>query len=260
MLLGKAGHIVDVAETGADAVAAVGASDYDVVLMDVQMPVLDGIGATRQIRALPPPKNAVPIIAVTAHAMAGAREQYLASGMDGYLSKPLDPQTLLQTLEACAASGKPVMAALVGSAEPEDDLVFDAGAVAALEQYLPAARVNEFLMMFVDQIDRRLAKIRRATADGDLGELGREAHSLAGCTGNVGASRLCRLARELEAVCKAGDQDAAADLGRRVVSASAAAVEAVRTWLEGRQLDPGGSISGEPKRARTRGHAARLAN
>jgi PAS domain S-box-containing protein len=244
ILLGKAGHSAEVVETGEAAVAAVRASDYDVVLMDVQMPVLDGIEATRLIRALPPPKNAVTIIAVTAHAMAGAREQYLASGMDGYLSKPLDPEALLRALEACTAQEEPVVAALVGSSDVEADAVFDADAIATLEKYLPAARVSEFLMMFVGQIDEQAAHIRRATVEQDLSELGRQAHSLAGCTGNVGASRLCRLARELEAACRAGDRSAVADLGVRVVSASAAAAAAVRAWLEDKQSDLGGSAAG----------------
>jgi PAS domain S-box-containing protein len=232
MLLSKAGHVADVVETGEAAVAAVRASDYDVVLMDVQMPILDGIEATRHIRGLPPPKNAVPIIAVTAHAMAGAREQYLASGMDGYLSKPLDPDALLRALEACTTLDKPIVAALVGSSAVEDDAVFDADTIATLEKYLPAARVNEFLMMFIDQIDGQLAQIRRAAADGDLTELGREAHSLAGCTGNVGASRLCRLARVLEGACKNGQNQAAVELAAEVAGAAAAASLAVRERLE----------------------------
>jgi two-component system sensor histidine kinase/response regulator len=74
MLLRKADHQVDVVENGALAVEAVRHSDYDVVLMDIQMPLLDGVEATKRIRALPWPKNAVPIIALTAHAMAGAKE------------------------------------------------------------------------------------------------------------------------------------------------------------------------------------------
>jgi HPt (histidine-containing phosphotransfer) domain-containing protein len=99
-------------------------------------------------------------------------------------------------------------------------------------------------MMFVDQIDEQAAHIRRATAEQDLSELGRQAHSLAGCTGNVGASRLCRLAREFEAACRAGDQSAVADLGVRVVSASTAAGAAVRAWLEDKQSDLGGPAAG----------------
>jgi signal transduction histidine kinase/FixJ family two-component response regulator len=105
ILLGNAGHHVEMVEDGAQAVAAVRDGDYDVVLMDVQMPVLDGTQATAQIRALPSHKSCVPIIALTAHAMAGAREQYLAAGMDDYLSKPLNPATLHATL-AKLTSGK----------------------------------------------------------------------------------------------------------------------------------------------------------
>ncbi|HXL98362.1 MAG TPA: response regulator, partial [Rhizomicrobium sp.] len=80
VLLNKAGHSVEVAENGHQAVDAVRRSTFDVVLMDIQMPELDGVGATRQIRALAEPKCRVPIIAMTAHAMAGARDEYLAAG------------------------------------------------------------------------------------------------------------------------------------------------------------------------------------
>ena len=90
LLLRRAAHLVDVAENGELVVEAVRNGEYDVVLMDVQMPVLDGVQATKRIRALPPPRNAVPIIALTAHAMAGAREEYLAAEMDDYLTKPID--------------------------------------------------------------------------------------------------------------------------------------------------------------------------
>ena len=103
LFLSKCGHQVDVAENGHQAVDAVRREDYDLVLMDVQMPELDGIEATRQIRALPFPKNKVLIIAVTAHAMSGAREKYLANGMDDYLSKPLQPALLLSKLAEIAA-------------------------------------------------------------------------------------------------------------------------------------------------------------
>ncbi|MBV8505295.1 MAG: response regulator, partial [Alphaproteobacteria bacterium] len=82
MLLRKAEHQVDVVENGELAFEAVRDADYDVVLMDVQMPVLDGVQATKRIRALPPPRNSVPIIALTAHAMTGAKEEYLAAEMD----------------------------------------------------------------------------------------------------------------------------------------------------------------------------------
>ena len=99
-LLGKAGHTVDVVENGHLAIDAVQRVDYDVVLMDVQMPELDGVEATKQIRLLPKPKSDVPIIGLTAHAMSGAREQYIAAGMDDYISKPVQPLILLSKLES----------------------------------------------------------------------------------------------------------------------------------------------------------------
>ena len=95
LLLRNAGHHVDLVENGEQAVEAVRTGTYDVVLMDVQMPILDGMQATRLIRALPAPADRVPIIALTAHAMSGAREEYIAAGMDDYLSKPLDAATML---------------------------------------------------------------------------------------------------------------------------------------------------------------------
>ena len=81
---------------------AVRNADFDLVLMDIQMPELDGVEATRQIRAFPPPKNAVPIFAMTAHAMRGASEEYLSAGMDDYITKPFQPALLLAKLERLA--------------------------------------------------------------------------------------------------------------------------------------------------------------
>jgi len=106
-LLGKAGYRqVELAENGHQAVDAMRRQDFDVVLMDVQMPELDGLQATKQIRALPPPKCDVPIIALTAHAMSGAREQYLEAGMSDYVSKPIEPAILFAKLEAIRAQAE----------------------------------------------------------------------------------------------------------------------------------------------------------
>ncbi|MGB8841644.1 MAG: response regulator [Aliidongia sp.] len=97
-MLTNAGHSVYIVENGLLAVDAVRRGNYDLVLMDVQMPELDGVQATRQIRALPPPKCNLWIIAMTAHAMSGDRETYLAAGMDDYVSKPIEVPILLAKL------------------------------------------------------------------------------------------------------------------------------------------------------------------
>lgn len=114
-VLGKAGHHATVVRNGHQAVAAVRDGAYDVVLMDVQMPDLDGLEATQQIRALPPPRNRVPIIALTAHAMTGAKEGYLAAGMDDFVAKPIEPAVLLGKL-ARLPRVEPVGAAAVRDA------------------------------------------------------------------------------------------------------------------------------------------------
>jgi PAS domain S-box-containing protein len=102
-VLRNAGYGCDIVGDGAEAVRAVQQTRYDLVLMDVQMPGVDGVEATRLIRALDPPHNAVPIIAMTAHAMADVRATYLAAGMDDYVAKPISPAELLAKLAAYAA-------------------------------------------------------------------------------------------------------------------------------------------------------------
>jgi two-component system, sensor histidine kinase and response regulator len=101
VLLGKAGHRIDVAGNGLEALDAVSARPYDIVLMDVQMPEMDGIEATRRIRAMAAPVGRIPIIAMTANAMKGDRERLLAGGMNDYVSKPIDKAQLFLAIAAC---------------------------------------------------------------------------------------------------------------------------------------------------------------
>jgi PAS domain S-box-containing protein len=221
MMLRQAGHAVDVVENGAQAVDAVRDGAYDAVLMDVQMPVLDGVEATRRIRALPPPANRVRIIAVTAHAMAGAREQYLAAGMDDYLAKPIDARALLSRLAGLSAPPD----ATAG------DPVLDAPLLEALAARLPADKLGQLIGAFLDQIDGQIAAIEALAAGGDLAALGREAHSLAGCSGNFGARELSRLAREIELACRAADAGTAAQRVAALAAAAAEAAAGLRGWL-----------------------------
>jgi CheY-like chemotaxis protein len=95
----QAGHVVDVAKDGAEAVDAVSTAPYDLVLMDIQIPVMDGVEATRKIRALQGAVAKIPIITLTAHAMEGDREKYLMAGMDDYVSKPVNPDALAAAIE-----------------------------------------------------------------------------------------------------------------------------------------------------------------
>jgi CheY-like chemotaxis protein len=107
-LLTRCGHAVEVVGSGAEAVAAVERGRYDLVLMDVHMPGMDGVTATRRIRALPSAEAEIPIVALTANAMAGDRELYLAAGMSEYVSKPIDTGALLAAIARALNEGPDV--------------------------------------------------------------------------------------------------------------------------------------------------------
>jgi CheY-like chemotaxis protein len=109
-LLTKAGHRVDVAGNGLEALAALKARPYEIVLMDMQMPEMDGLKATRAIRTLAGPAAEVPIIAMTANALKGDRERCLAAGMNDYVSKPIERDTLLQKIAFWTNSEAPASA------------------------------------------------------------------------------------------------------------------------------------------------------
>ncbi len=102
-LLARSGFQIDVVDNGLEAVEAVQRTDYDVILMDVQMPGIDGIEATRRIRSLPFPKSGVPIIALTAQAAVNTEGELIAAGMDDYISKPINFDILFSKLSALAA-------------------------------------------------------------------------------------------------------------------------------------------------------------
>jgi PAS domain S-box-containing protein len=241
-LLQKAGHVVEVAENGIQAVDAVRRADYDVVLMDVQMPELDGVQATQRIRALPPRKCSVPIIALTAHAMSGAKEQYLQAGMDDYLSKPIQVRPLLEKLSGLrvaprpqAQGGRPRAPAGRRSSDqiapaPSGDL--DHSRLDTLRTVLPPDGVRDFLGMYFSQVQKSLDAIRQRSTGGDLKATAGETHALVGIAGNVGAIRVCELARSLEQACLAERRDAVPRLIEELGQAAEASAAALRDWLD----------------------------
>jgi PAS domain S-box-containing protein len=235
LLLRNAAHHVDVVENGEQAVNAVLNGNYDVILMDVQMPVLDGLQATQRIRALPPPKNTLPIIALTAHAMAGAREKYLAAGMDDYLSKPLDPATLLRKLDKVT---RRLTIGPTGTINCEAVTpVFDPGIPDGLTKHIPTIEVCRLMTLFLEELDDNVARIGAALREGDLELLGREAHALVGPAGNVGAMLISSLARGIDLACRNGNATAAAQHYGDLADAATAAAAAGRDWIAAKQLE-----------------------
>jgi signal transduction histidine kinase/CheY-like chemotaxis protein len=214
MLLAKHGHTVDTVVNGREAIAAVRKTSYDVVLMDVQMPEMDGITATAQIRALNEPMCSTKIIALTANAMVGQREDYLASGMDDYVSKPINSKLLFSALERTtsrAAVPAPVTKLPLErrrmsrrSADLIEDLQFsvvpvlDKSVMAAWSDGMDKADIDATLECVPDESIRSLNEIKVAIGLGDLKEAKRVAHRMKGMASNLGATRLAAVARSIE--------------------------------------------------------------
>ncbi len=228
IMLVNAGHDVDTVEDGWGAVEAARKNRYDAVLMDIQMPGMDGVEATAHIRALPPPACAVPIIAMTAHAMRGAREKYLAAGMNDYIAKPFEPSDLAAALDRIVTPGAPVPVAEPGREPPAE---FKSAKLDELRAMMDQGAFATMVRSFVDSLELRVRRVARLVASGKLDAAGREAHDIVSVAGNLGAMRLSALARELEAACKSGQ---AGESGR-VAEAVAAATRDVLVLLESYQ-------------------------
>ena len=216
LILAKAGHSVEIAANGRLAVEALGRSDFDVVLMDIQMPELDGVAATRQIRALPEPKGSVPIIAVTAHAMAGAKEEYLAAGMNDYIAKPFQPPLLLGAL-AKISDRNAGQAAAPESPGGETDAagiadlpVLDLEQLNTLGSVFSLAKIKTLASLYVLDVEARLALIQEFRANVDFEGVSRQAHMIVSTAGNLGAKQSSALAHALEVSCLSQD-DARSD-------------------------------------------------
>jgi signal transduction histidine kinase/DNA-binding response OmpR family regulator len=243
MLLRGADHQVEIAENGEEAVSAVVKGDFDVVLMDVQMPVLDGVQATKQIRVLPSPKCKIPIVALTAHAMAGAREEYLAAGMDDYLSKPLEPEALFAVLARLSSdSASPTPA---DPAQPFDPPIFDRIRIDTLKQILPRDELLDFVRMFLESLRGTTVRTQELMDAGKFGDLANEAHGVAGTAGNVGAIRLTQCAHDLERACRESD---AAGIARNTDLLQRAVPETERelmAWLDAQKTSDTMATAGE---------------
>lgn len=147
-ILGKAGHRIDMVANGFEAVVAVLRQPYDIVLMDVQMPEMDGVTATGKIRDLTEAVRDIPIIALTANSMKGDRERYLEAGMSDYVSKPIRPQELFAAIERHTGSRVAV------AKEPPENLAVDSGAVdSGAVDNGPADDAKAALEEFVSDID-----------------------------------------------------------------------------------------------------------
>ncbi|MBI2299474.1 MAG: response regulator [Armatimonadetes bacterium] len=200
LMLERLGYRPDVAGNGLEVMDALGRQRYDLILMDLQMPELDGLEATRRIRRELAQAAQPRIVALTANAMTEDRDTCLQAGMDDHLSKPIRAPDLVAALLACQPRDR-----ATHCAPPAE--VLDPAAVDKLRAQLgPQAQtmLPQLLAAFPTDADRLLDTARQALADGNTAELRRAAHSLKSTSATFGAAALSAVARELEALAKAG--------------------------------------------------------
>ena len=229
-ILSKQGHVVAVANNGREAVERAKREDFDLVLMDVQMPTLDGFQATAAIRKLADPQKArVPIVAMTAHATKGDRARCLGAGMDGYLSKPINARDLLETIgcvldpvlsrsqsDASAAHGQAAAATAAEALDGSDATPAAApAAVFSMEQALTTlggetGLFRSMVAHFFDDWPRTHAAIQAGLEDQDARAVARAAHRLKGTLLHLGAEPALEAVNRVEKSGSAGDLAASA--------------------------------------------------
>jgi two-component system sensor histidine kinase/response regulator len=210
-LLQKHGHTVAVASHGTEAIAAWESEPFDVILMDVQMPEMDGLEATAAIRVKERQTGKhIPIIAMTAHAMKGDRERCLQAGMDGYVSKPVRARQLFDTIESVwsrfTGDGQANDVPQVQAAEPVQNPEPPIDWETALETVGGDRELlKDLLQTFLEECPLLMSQLREAMVRGDTPVFQRTAHTLKGATSSLGIKPAAELALQLETFGREGD-------------------------------------------------------
>jgi signal transduction histidine kinase/HPt (histidine-containing phosphotransfer) domain-containing protein len=237
-VLQRQGHDVQAVEDGAAALAAVRGGGFDLVLMDVMMPVMDGLRATRAIRALPAPAGRVTVIGLTASASRDSEAACRDAGMDGFAPKPITPERLSDEIArvcgAPAAPSGPPAEAPDAASPVADPGAIDPAALEQLDAALGAGTAADIVTVFLADVPARLGRMRAAATGGAADALAREAHALAGSAGTLGLRALAAAARALET----GLADQPAGLPVRLAPVEALVGSAV-AWLVPLATPPG---------------------
>jgi CheY-like chemotaxis protein/HPt (histidine-containing phosphotransfer) domain-containing protein len=215
-ILRERGHRVTIAVNGREALDLARKSSFDAVLMDVQMPEMDGLAATRAIREHEQrTRTHVPIIAMTAHALKGDRERCLEAGMDSYVSKPIRPRDLLEAVESVVTAGAPVnREALLARVNGNAKLL------------------HQLSRLFLADSPKMLAAIRKAVQRRDGPALEMAAHTLKGSVANFDARRAVEAAQRLETMGRRGEMAETESACRTLANEIALVEKALAVWAK----------------------------
>ncbi len=235
--LARMGYRADVVGNGVEVLDALTRQHYDVVLMDVQMPVMDGLESSRRICQKWSKSRRPYLIAVTANAMQGDREDCIAAGMDDYISKPIRVNELIQALSRCPVTGTVSLKALAADREPSErreaaeappEVNLPVLNEKTLEDLRDIEALEELVDLYLQETPQLLDGVEMAIADHNAKQLRESAHSLKSTSAALGANPLSELSRELEEKGKAEDFTGVNELWERVVQQYDRTVDALQ--------------------------------
>ena len=211
-ILEKLGYHAKTVETGIDAIKELSTNHYDLVLMDIQMPDMDGFEATEIIRNTTSSvrNHSVPIIAMTAHAGKSYKDKCIASGMNGYISKPIEPQILIETMEKIFHNPAPLQINKASSQKPKNT-IFD-------KQTLLNRLCNddklliELVSIFIETVPDKINELKTACGSEALEDIKRIAHSIKGSASTIGALTIQDISLKIEKAAESSDLEKAVQL------------------------------------------------
>jgi PAS domain S-box-containing protein len=227
-------HRLTIVDNGEEAVAAVAKGGFDIVLMDIQMPVMDGLTATRRIRASGPRGERLPIVAVTAQALQEDIERCVQVGASDVVTKPIDPNLLIATIERLTA-GASMLQKVVDNADAggaQSEQILDGAVLGATAGMGDPRRFQDLLRHFTAMIEQTMGRLRAAADAGDAVAMAADAHKLAGSVGSFGLMALGQACRDLERAAEGGVTDLARAQLAKVEALFVDSMTALAAWSD----------------------------
>ncbi len=224
--LKRMGHRVDIAENGQEAVSATQGNHYDLILMDIQMPEMDGLEATRQIRQMNSHCRNIPIIAATAHVMKGDKQKFIDVGMSDYVSKPLNRKKLSDILSHWGHGQEPEVQIPHDNTEAEnstENAIVDRAMLKDMMDFFDKETFNGLLKDYLNELPGMMDRLRKSIKDGDYDTVKLDAHTIKGMSGSMYVVSMERQASEMMKACDEGRTD---DIEQLVQGLSQSACEA----------------------------------
>ena len=239
-ILEFAGLKVDIVGNGYEAVEAVNTLPYDIVLMDISMPKMDGMTATREIRKLSGKASKIPIIALTAHALSDDKDRFINAGMNDYLSKPIDRNATLNCIaqwtseniiESSDDAAEMSNIASLQNTDDEDKYV-DERVLQQLADDTDPGIIPELLQLYIEDSQKRIDIIEQAISDEDYKKIEFETHTIGSSAAAHGNMKLHLLARSIEQHCRDGNYEQALSLSTTLISVANTSYNLLTEYLD----------------------------